>query len=353
MVEFIRLIFVVVGTIGAYQFGMGLSSLPAPFNDYKFLAIIIFVIIGAGVGYVVGGIVGRRLVKTYAWFESKIQKISPFEIVFTTAGLLVGLILAWLVSLPFGYLKIDFLQFTVAVFAFAIFGYLGVHIALKKSRDLKVPIRRLGESGTVIDELGGIARAKILDTSAIIDGRIADIVRTGFLEGKLVVPGFVLRELQMVADSDDQLKRNRGRRGLDILKTLQRESDGRLEILERDYPELSDVDAKLVRLALNNGGVIVTNDYNLNKVADLQGTPVLNLNEVADALRPVVLPGENMVVDLIREGKEVGQGVGYLDDGTMVVVDGGKTHVGREVEVLVTSVLQTPAGRMIFSKLKE
>jgi uncharacterized protein YacL len=162
-----------------------------------------------------------------------------------------------------------------------------------------------------------------------------------------------LRELQMVADSEDSLKRNRGRRGLDILKTLQNEPNLKLEILERDFPDLADVDGKLVRLGSETRSAILTNDYNLNKVAELQGVQVLNLNDLANALKPVVLPGEQMLVGIIREGKEAGQGVGYLDDGTMVVVDGGRVHVGQEVEVMVTSVLQTPAGRMIFGRMKE
>lgn len=352
MVEFVRMAFVVVMTIGGYLLGNALP-LPQDFKDYRVLSVILSVIIFAGVGYVVGGVVGRRLAKVFNWVESKLQKVTPMELALSVGGLLIGLILALLISLPFGFLRIPFLQFSVAIFAFALFGYSGVRIAHKKARDFPASLRANMGSNASLAGLHEMARDKILDTSAIIDGRIADVVKTGFIEGRLMVPGFILRELQTIADSDDQPKRNRGRRGLDILKTLQREPKAHLEILDRDYPDQVLVDAKLVSLARDNGAVIVTNDFNLNKVADLHGVSVLNLNEVANALKPVVLPGEVIRIELIREGKEEGQGVGYLDDGTMVVVDGGRFFIGQKVEAEVTSVLQTPAGRMIFGKLED
>jgi len=194
---------------------------------------------------------------------------------------------------------------------------------------------------------------KVLDTSVIIDGRIADICATGFLDGTLVVPQFILRELQQVADSSDSLKRNRGRRGLDILQKIQKMSDVKVQIVENDYPDVRDVDLKLIELALQINGKIVTNDFNLNKVAQLRGVHVLNINELANSLKPVVLPGEVMRVFVLKEGKEAGQGVGYLDDGTMVVVDQGRRALGRTIEVVVTSVLQTTAGKMIFCRWPE
>ena len=186
----------------------------------------------------------------------------------------------------------------------------------------------------------------------IIDGRIADICRTQFIEGILVVPAFVLEELQHIADSSDVLKRNRGRRGLDILNKMQKEPNVNVKIYDRDFDEVAEVDTKLVRLAKALGGKIVTNDYNLNKVAELQGVAVLNINELANAVKPIVLPGEEMVVHVIKDGKEQGQGVAYLDDGTMIVVDGGRRYIGEDIGVMVTSVLQTAAGRMIFAKPK-
>jgi uncharacterized protein YacL len=193
---------------------------------------------------------------------------------------------------------------------------------------------------------------KILDTSVIIDGRIADICKTGFIEGTLVIPEFVLEELQHIADSSDLLKRNRGRRGLDILNKIQKELDVKVLIYEGDFEEISEVDSKLVRLAKLLRGKVITNDFNLNKVCELQGVAVLNINDLANAVKPVVLPGEEIVVQVIKDGKEHGQGVAYLDDGTMIVVEGGREYIGATMEVMVTSVLQTSAGRMIFAKPK-
>jgi len=195
------------------------------------------------------------------------------------------------------------------------------------------------------------ARPILLDTSVIIDGRIADICETGFLEGTLVVPQFVLRELQQVADSSDSLKRNRGRRGLDVLQRIQKMAHMQVQIVETDFPEVREVDLKLIELARDMSAKIVTNDFNLNKVAQLRGISVLNINELANALKPVVLPGEQMTVFVIKEGKEQNQGVAYLDDGTMVVVDNARSRIGRNVDIIVTSVLQTTAGRMIFGRL--
>jgi len=195
--------------------------------------------------------------------------------------------------------------------------------------------------------------AKLLDTSVIIDGRVSDLCETGFLEGPFLVPHFILNELQHIADSSDSLKRARGRRGLDILNKIQKMTDLDVRIIEEDFPHVKEVDAKLVVLAKKVGGRIITNDLNLNKVAELQGVRVLNINELCNALRPVVLPGETIRVFVLKEGKEAGQGVAYLDDGTMIVVDNARRCIGRNVDVIVTSVLQTTAGRMIFTRMKE
>lgn len=194
---------------------------------------------------------------------------------------------------------------------------------------------------------------KILDTSSIIDGRIADLCKTGFLEGVLIIPHFVLNELQKIADSSDPLRRNRGRRGLDILNKIQKENQVAVRIFDMDYEDLTEVDTKLLRLARELEAKVVTNDFNLNKVAELYGVEVLNINELSNAIKPVVLPGEEMVVHVLRDGKEYGQGIGYLEDGTMIVVEGGKNYIGLNIEILVTSVLQTSAGRMIFAKPKD
>ncbi|HSB70413.1 MAG TPA: PIN domain-containing protein [Candidatus Methylomirabilis sp.] len=227
-------------------------------------------------------------------------------------------------------------------------GYLGVLIALDKGREWN-----LSDFIRLLKEQPRAESYKLLDTSVIIDGRIADITETGFLEGTLVIPQFILRELQHIADSSDPLKRNRGRRGLDILQKIQKKVDIRVEISDMEFPEIREVDNKLVAMAKALHAKIVTNDFNLNKVAELHGVGVLNINELTNALRPVVLPGEDMRVYVLKEGKEYNQGIAYLDDGTMVVVDNGRRHIGQTIDVCVTSVLQTTAGRMIFSRLKE
>lgn len=353
MLQLIRIVFIVTGAIGAYELANAVH-LPKPL-DQLIYALILYVILGVGIGYVLGGIIGRRLLKSLTWLENKAQNLPTADLILALVGLLIGLALAELVSLPFGFIPAPLLRFSITVLAFVVLGYLGIRISLKRKDDLQSFMRAIPIPKPHNPEKGrlDLGTSKLLDTSVIIDGRIADVAKTGFVEGSLTLPRFVLRELQMIADSEDSLKRNRGRRGLDILKSLQNEPRLRLEILERDYPDLGDVDAKLVRLGSETKSPILTNDYNLNKIAELQGVQVLNLNELANSLKPVVLPGEEMFVGLIREGKEAGQGVGYLDDGTMVVVDGGKIHVGEEVEIMVTSVLQTPAGRMIFGRMKD
>jgi uncharacterized protein YacL len=193
---------------------------------------------------------------------------------------------------------------------------------------------------------------KILDTSVIIDGRIFDILKTGFVEGPIVIPSFVLEELRHIADSSDGLKRTRGRRGLDILNQIQKELPLIVEISERDFDNIQEVDSKLLKLGQVTSGKIITNDFNLNKVAEFQGVAVLNINELANAIKPVVIPGEEMHIQIVKDGKESGQGVAYLDDGTMIVVESGRKYVGEVVDVVVTSVLQTAAGRMIFARIK-
>lgn len=242
-------------------------------------------------------------------------------------------------------------------------GYLGLLIGVKRKEELlgffNIFPRLRGEKGDKTKEAKterlqeqAALNYKILDTSVIIDGRIADIVKTGFVEGVLLIPGFVLEELRHIADSSDLLKRNRGRRGLDILNHISKETAIKVEIYERDFDDIAEVDSKLVRLGQILGSPVLTNDYNLNKVAELQGVKVLNINELANAVKPVVLPGEEMVVQVMKEGKEPGQGVAYLDDGTMIVVDTGRRYMGQHIAVMVTSILQTAAGRMIFAKPK-
>ena len=250
-------------------------------------------------------------------------------------------------SIPFSWVRL-----IVNIALYVMFGYLGWSIVTKRKGEINVPSWFKRGQKDKTGKTSGVARPKILDTSVIIDGRIADICQTGIVDGTIIVPGFVLQELRHIADSADSLKRNRGRRGLDILNKMQQELDIPIKVNETDYDDIAEVDAKLIKLAYDMGGVVVTNDYNLNKVAGVQRVPVFNINELANAIKPVVLPGEEMTVTIVKEGKEAGQGVAYLDDGTMIVVDGGRRRVGDAVEVSVTSVLQTSAGRMIFAKIK-
>jgi len=225
--------------------------------------------------------------------------------------------------------------------------YLGAATALRRRADLE-PVSAVLFPGGRRGEF-----AKILDTSVIIDGRITDVCEAGFIDGTLIVPQFVLGELQQIADSADTLRRNRGKRGFDVLQRLQRSPKVKVEITDADFSHVRDVDRKLIELGKTLGAKVLTNDYNLNKMAELSGVPVLNVNELANALKPVVLPGEAMRVQVVREGKEAGQGVAYLDDGTMVVVDHGRRYLGQATDVIVTSVLQTTAGRMIFTRLRD
>jgi uncharacterized protein YacL len=225
---------------------------------------------------------------------------------------------------------------------------MGVRIGFKKGEEIHLPGWKPFSKTVPQNE-----NVKILDTSVIIDGRIADITETGFIEGTLIIPQFVLNELQHIADSSDSIKRTRGKRGLEVLHHIQKRALVDVRIEERDYPAVKEVDSKLIELAKEVHGKIITNDSNLNKVAELQGIEVLNINELANSIKPVVLPGEEINVKILKEGKEMGQGVAYLDDGTMIVVDNGRRQMGKTIDVVVTSVLQTPAGRMIFARLKE
>lgn len=303
-------------------------------------------------GALVGALIGMALGPLTNWLETKLTRMPLTDIIFGAIGLIVGLVIGSLLAVIFT--RIPWLGAVIAPLVGVVCGYLGVVIAAKKREEVPKALGTIGQKEKREEATAQVESSspKILDTSVIIDGRIADIVGTGFLEGPLVIPGFVLEELRHIADSSDVLKRNRGRRGLDILNRIQKELGTSVHIYEKDIAGNLEVDDKLLRLAKILGGKVITNDFNLNKVAELQGVPVLNINELANAVKPAVLPGEEMVVNIIKDGKETGQGVAYLDDGTMIVVDGGKRYIGETIGVLVTSVLQTAAGRMIFAKPK-
>jgi uncharacterized protein YacL len=322
----IRLLFVIVVAATCYVIG--------PFRLTQ--------IQDAGVGAVVGAAI--------VLFEWQLRRVSLKRLIGAAIGSLLGICGAYLFSLvirssvPAGSTQ-SFLQILVML----LMAYVGLAVGATKGDLLN--LAALG--GIFGGEKQSKKSYKILDTSVIIDGRIADIAETGFLDGIIVTPQFVLRELQLVADSADSLKRNRGRRGLDILQRLQKIATLQIQIVENDFPAVREVDLKLIELAKVYEGKIITNDFNLNKVAQLQGVEVLNINELANSLKPIVLPGETMRVFILKEGKEYNQGVAYLDDGTMVVVDNARKMIGKTIDVSVTSVLQTTAGKMIFGKWDE
>ncbi|MGY4691846.1 PIN domain-containing protein [Salibacterium sp. K-3] len=290
--------------------------------------------------------------------EEMIVKAPVTDVLFGTFGLVFGLVVAFLISLPLNSLYLPVVNSVLPIFITFFLGYFGFQVGFKKRDELKslFPAGRAAAAAARKKEetvpAEHRAKVKILDTSVIIDGRIADVCQSGFIEGTLVIPEFVLEELQHIADSSDVLKRNRGRRGLDILNRIQKDLPVKVEIYEGDFEDIHEVDSKLVKLAKVREGMVVTNDFNLNKVCDLQGVEVLNINDLANAVKPVVLPGEEMSVQVIKDGKEQNQGVAYLDDGTMIVVEGGREYISKTIEVVVTSVLQTSAGRMIFAKPK-
>ncbi|MBI5116646.1 TRAM domain-containing protein [Candidatus Poribacteria bacterium] len=330
-----------------------------------FIARVLLIVFSASIGYVIGGtfepvrtsyeifglLIGGGIAFIIIGLEYLIKKFSFEGLIAPTVGLILGMVTAsfivgWLdLVLPDSFAFFDQIKhfFTISLMLFL--GYLGFSIGVKLKGDLKMlPAPQFGRSG--------LNAPKVLDTSVIIDGRIADICKLGFIEGSLVIPRFVLNELQNIADSPEPLRRTRGRRGLDILTEIQKQVSVDVRISEVDYPDVREVDSKLVRLAKQLHAKIITNDFNLNKVAQFQGIDVLNINDLANALKPIVLPDEDFIIKIIKEGKEPGQGIGYLDDGTMVVIENGARMIGKEVKVTVTSVLQTSAGQMIFTKIK-
>ena len=327
---FIRSFFVIISTIVGYQIGILLTV----FNPYWPLS-------AAAIGFLVSLIIILA--------EFSMRKVSLSGLSAGVFGLIFGLLMAKLITDSFILQSINQMNETLAlvmqVVLTLIFCYFGMTLAVrgKDEFNLIIPYVKF----TRQDRRDDIT---IIDTSVIIDGRIVDLCETGFIGGRFIVPRFVLRELQQIADSSDSLKRNRGRRGLDILNKMQKNNHMDVKIHEEDFADIIETDAKLVKLAKLLSGRVFTNDYNLNKVAELQGVQVLNINELSNALKPVMLPGEVVEVKVVKEGKEQNQGIGYLDDGTMIVVEGGRQLIGQRKQVAVTSILQTAAGRMIFAK---
>ncbi len=324
--------------------------------------IVIGTIIGVLIGYFISSFILKQGLVIARQLERVLTHIPNQELIAGTIGLLFGLIIANLIGAAFN--QVPIIGPYISIILSAIFGYSGVRLMARKGPEMYFNYLKQwkrSEAGTKksrgFNMFGSHKSsdsnltAKLLDTSVIIDGRIKELCATGFIDGPLIVPVFVLNELQIISDSADGMKRNRGRRGLDILKEMQDAKLVPIEIVEDDYDDLHEVDSKLMRLALEKQWKLMTNDFNLNKVARVQGIKVLNLNELANVLKPALIAGEWIRVQVMKEGKEVQQGVAYLDDGTMIVVEDGRPYVGQEVEVMVTSILQTSAGRMIFARV--
>jgi uncharacterized protein YacL len=357
IVQLSRFVFTVAGALA----GIAVSKLvdwAAQLGVSALLVIIVFIILGSAIGYLLGGIIGRELARAFALVEERVREYATTDIILAVAGLLVGLLVALILSQPLHLvLKDTTWAFLGTLLVFGLCAYAGVRVAMLKSPSFRHAFNRLnaGELELAADDTTAsgtsAASVKYLDTSAVIDGRFVELREAGLLEGVLRVPRFVLVELQTLADSADDIKRARGRRGLDLLETLTGQQHV-VEVFEIDYDEIADVDHKLLRLVADAGGAMVTVDANLTKVARVQGQRVVNLNEIATAMRPSFLPGEALRLLIVKEGKEAGQGVGYLEDGTMVVVAEARAHVGREADTVVTSVLQTSVGKMVFARLK-
>ncbi|MGI6751455.1 MAG: PIN/TRAM domain-containing protein [Anaerovoracaceae bacterium] len=304
--------------------------------------------------FIIAPSITRGSQKVAKGIEMDLQKVPATDLIPGIFGLVIGLFIALIISQLYTGIPLPYVGTILSLLTYLFLGYLGVFVATRRGKDILAFRSGVQKGGVKPKGKGGDVSPKILDTSVIIDGRIADILKTGFIEGNIVIPEFVLVELRHIADSSDGLKRNRGRRGLDILNRIQTDYgiDIYNTVAEKALEEIPEVDVKLLKLAQMMNGKVVTNDFNLNKVALIKGVEVLNINELANTLKPVVLPGEDMQLFLIKEGKENGQAVAYLDDGTMIVVEDGKRHIGETITAEVTSVLQTSAGRMIFAKPK-
>ena len=314
-------------------------------------------IIGGLIFYLFSLLVADYVLRIIRRTEEKLSEFSLPSILFGATGVIIGLLIGVIVSIPFFNWNVPFVNSVIPVVLMSVLGYLGFRMGTTRIDEwrkifITKPKKTEDTDAQLLDRKSNehFRKYKILDTSVIIDGRIYDIAKTGFIEGVILIPNFVLYELQYIADSGDSLKRVRGRRGLDILNALQEEDGIEVEMYEGDFDDIAEVDSKLLKLAKLLDGVVVTNDFNLNKVASFQNVPILNINALANAVKPVVIPGETMQVLVVKAGTERQQGVAYLDDGTMVVVEDGQHFMNERIQVVVTSALQTAAGRMIFAK---
>jgi uncharacterized protein YacL len=350
-----RLVGFVIFVIAGALLGEPIGSIINEIWQASPLTTLIYQIITAGVMGIIGFVIAPWIsVKPVVAIRKQLSKVSAQSLFYGLIGLIVGLITAALLAYPISLLPPP-LGSILPFIAVLLFGYLGIVLFVSREKDLQKVFRTFPKSSGDSDEQRDTTglqdtRRILVDTSAIIDGRIADIAKTGFIPGRLLIPRFVLNELQYVSDSADNLRRQRGRRGMEVLSELQKETSVPVTITDIDVEGVREVDERLVVLARQLSCPILTNDYNLNRVAELQGVTVLNINELANAVKAILLPGETLPMKIIQEGKEYGQGVGYLEDGTMVVVEDGHKYIGKTIDITVTKVLQTAAGRMIFAK---
>lgn len=350
------IVFSILGVYGGSSIGQLANAAPGSSTFSIELYAFIFGMVGALVGLVLTPFI---TIRPYRAVRSILSRLDSQSLVAALVGLTVGLIIAALLAFPLSLLPAPFRNIMPFI-GVLLFGYLGVSVFVMRRRDIFSMFSAVSQRGGSQSEKGVVEggelagnRTILLDTSVIIDGRIADIARTGFVPGSLLIPRFVLAELQYIADSADGLRRQRGRRGMEVLSQLQKEPGIPVRMSDIDVEGVRDVDDKLVILARQMRCPILTNDYNLNRIAELQGVTVLNVNELANAVKSVLLPGENLSLHVLQEGKESNQGVGYMDDGTMVVIENGKDYLNQQINVEVTKVLQTAAGRMIFARPKE
>ncbi|MCW6681829.1 PIN/TRAM domain-containing protein [Aerococcaceae bacterium NML160702] len=355
-----RIIIVVSGIIGL-SFGLSIGkwiwhnlNIANEFVDNIYVNGLIFAVVFIGLGALFTPLIERAIRK----LQELINRQTPTTLIFGTIGIVLGVALGYIVSLPFNFLNVPFISSTLPLVFSIVLAIVGYQTAVSRKDEWRNFFTKHQQEkvsapkGEVLERKAGdnFYKYKLLDTSVIIDGRIADIVAARFIEGVLVIPNFVLQELQYIADSSDTIKRAKGRRGLDILNTLQKDSDVPIEFYEGDFDDVPEVDSKLIRLAKLMDAAVLTNDYNLNKVCEFQNIKVFNINELANAVKPVVIPGETLQVLVIKAGTERKQGVAYLEDGTMIVVEDGQYYMNEWISVVVTSALQTAAGRMIFAK---
>ncbi len=348
----LRIIFIIVGAVIGYEAYRRFYFISDSSIYYNILFNFLAIAIGGTVGFLLSFLFNTKIQCLCSEIISRLQKIPTQNIAAAIIGLIIGLIIANLLAYSLSFIPLigSYLPIVLSV----IMGLIGINIGLNKKDEIINFFGSFKGFNRIRKKEYNkyLVHPKILDTSVIIDGRILDISKTDFLEGDLIIPRFILSELQHIADSSDSLKRNRGRRGLDILNKMIKIKKNKIKIIGKDYKEQREVDTKIIRLAKDIKAKVITNDYNLNKIAQLEGITVLNINDLSNALKAVILPGEEISTQIIKAGKEPEQGVAYLDDGTMIVIEDGNRYVGRKVNVLVTSILQTPAGRMIFGKIK-